>query len=110
MGFATARCLAEDGARVAVVGRSAAALDEAAEELSRIGSPDAIGVVADTRDASRVDEVFAELGARWDGQLNVLINTVGPSAAGTFEQLTDEQWRAAVDEGVMGMVHCVRSA
>ena len=110
MGLATARCLAEDGARIAVVGRSAEVLDEAAEELRRIGSPDALGMVADTRDAARVDEVFAELSARWDGRLNVLINTVGPSAAGTFEELTDEQWRAAIDDGVMGMVHCVRSA
>ena len=110
MGLATARCLAEDGARIAVVGRSAEVLDEAAEELRRIGSPDALGMVADTRDAARVDEVFAELSVRWDGRLNALINTVGPSAAGTFEQLTDEQWRAAIDDGVMGMVHCVRSA
>lgn len=110
MGLATARCLAEDGARVALVGRSAEVLDAAAEELGRIGSPDAIGVVADIGDAAHVDQVFAELGERWDGQLNVLINTVGPSAAGTFEQLTDEQWRAAVDDGVMGMVRCVRSA
>jgi NAD(P)-dependent dehydrogenase (short-subunit alcohol dehydrogenase family) len=110
MGLATARCLAEDGARVALVGRSAEVLDAAAEELGRIGSPDAIGVVADIGDAAHVDQVFAELGERWDGQLNVLVNTVGPSAAGTFEQLTDEQWRAAVDDGVMGMVRCVRSA
>jgi NAD(P)-dependent dehydrogenase (short-subunit alcohol dehydrogenase family) len=28
----------------------------------------------------------------------------------TARCLTDDQWRAAVDEGVMGMVHCVRSA
>jgi 3-oxoacyl-[acyl-carrier protein] reductase len=110
MGLATARCLAEDGARIAVVGRSQAVLEGAAEELRNSGSPDAIGIVADTGDVGRVDEVFAELAQRWDGELNVLINTVGPSAAGTFEELTDEQWRAAVDDGVMGMVHCVRSA
>jgi 3-oxoacyl-[acyl-carrier protein] reductase len=29
---------------------------------------------------------------------------------GSFEQLGDDQWRRAVDGGVMGMVHCVRSA
>ena len=110
MGFATARCLAEDGARVALVGRSADVLDASAEELGRIGSPDAFGVVADIGEAARVDEVFAEVGERWGGQLNVLINTVGPGAAGTFEQLTDEQWLAAVDEGAMGMVRCVRAA
>jgi NAD(P)-dependent dehydrogenase (short-subunit alcohol dehydrogenase family) len=110
MGLATARCLAEDGARVAIIGRSKNVLDRAADELSGCGSPDAFGVVADTTDPARVEAAFAELGERWSGELNVLINTVGPSASGTFEQLTDDQWRAAVDDGVMGMVHCVRTA
>jgi 3-oxoacyl-[acyl-carrier protein] reductase len=110
MGFATAQCLAADGARVAILGRSKGVLDRAAAELNQHGSPDAVGLVVDTTDAGRVDEVFAELSRRWDGTLNVLINTVGPSAAGTFEELTDEHWRAAVDDGVLGMVHCVRSA
>ena len=41
MGLASARCLAEDGARVAVVGRTQAVLDEAVETLARCGSPDA---------------------------------------------------------------------
>ncbi|MDR3661481.1 MAG: SDR family oxidoreductase [Mycobacterium sp.] len=110
MGLATARCLAEDGARVAIVGRSAEVLDRAAIELVRCGSPEAFGIEVDVTDAAAVDEAFAGLGRRWDGGLNVLINTVGPSAAGTFEQLTDDQWRAAVDDGVMSMVHCVRAA
>ncbi len=43
-----------------------------------------------------------------DGRLNVLTNTVGTSAVGTFEHLTDDQWLAAVDDGAMGMVRCVR--
>jgi NAD(P)-dependent dehydrogenase (short-subunit alcohol dehydrogenase family) len=33
MGFATARCLANDGARVAVVGRTKDVLDRAAKDL-----------------------------------------------------------------------------
>jgi NAD(P)-dependent dehydrogenase (short-subunit alcohol dehydrogenase family) len=110
MGLATARCLADDGARVAVVGRAKAVLDEAVADLTRRGSPDAVVLVADVTDAAQVDELFAELGARWNGELNGLINTVGPGAVGSFEDLTDDQWRQAVDEGVMGMVHCVRSA
>ena len=110
MGLATARCLADDGARVAIVGRTQGVLDQAVEELTGRGSPDTVGLVADVTDAEQVDELFAELGRRWGGVLNALINTVGPGAAGSFEDLTDDQWRAAVDEGVMGMVHCVRSA
>lgn len=110
MGFATARCLAEEGARVAVVGRTRASLDAAAADLTDRGSPDALGLVADIGDAGDVDQVFAELGKRWNGELNVLINTVGPGAPGSFEVLTDEEWRQAVEEGVMGMVRCVRAA
>ncbi len=110
MGFASARCLAEEGARVAVIGRSRASLDSAAMELASLGSPDALGLAADIGDAARVAEVFAELGERWNGELNVLINTVGPGTPGSFEDLTDDQWRQSVEDGVLGMVRCVRSA
>lgn len=110
MGLATARCLADDGARVAVVARSAADLDRATEDLTRRGSPDAVGLVADATDEQRVGEVFAELGRRWGGELNILINAAGPDVQGTFDDLTDEQWRRAIDQGAMGMVHTVRAA
>ncbi|MCV7279868.1 SDR family oxidoreductase [Mycolicibacterium flavescens] len=109
MGFATARCLAQDGARVAVVGRTAGVVADAATALTELGSPDALGLVADTTDAAQAQRVFDELTERW-GELNILINAVGPDAVGTFEELTDERWRIAFDGGVMGMVHCVRSA
>lgn len=110
MGLASARCLADDGARVAVVARSRSEVERAAEDLTRRGSPDALGLVAEAGDDRQVQEVFDELGRRWSGELNVLINTVGPNVQGTFEDLTDQQWRQAVDQGVMGLVHCVRSA
>jgi 3-oxoacyl-[acyl-carrier protein] reductase len=110
MGFAAAGCLADDGARVAIVGRTEAVLERSAEELTRRGSPDALGLVADITDAGAVQRAFDELSERWNGELNVLINAVGPGSVGTFEDLTDDQWRQAVDDGAMGMVHCVRSA
>jgi len=80
------------------------------EDLTSRGSPDAVGIVADIGDGAAVDKVFAELGERWNSELNVLINTVGPGAPGSFEALTDDQWRQSVEDGVMGMVRCVRSA
>jgi 3-oxoacyl-[acyl-carrier protein] reductase len=110
MGLAAARCLADDGARVAGIARSRADLDRATEDLARRGSPDAVGLVADIGDANQVNDVLGELGQRWGDELNVLIKAVGPTVRGDFEALTDAQWWQAVDEGVMGMVHCVRSA
>lgn len=110
MGLATARCLADDGARVAVVGRSRDALDSAVTDLTQRGSPDALGLVADIGDDAAVATVFDEISQRWDGELNALVVTVGPGAAGTFEDLTDDQWRQSVEDGVLGMVRCVRAA
>lgn len=110
MGLATARCLADDGARVAVVARTAADLERATDDLIRRGSPDALGLVADAGDEQRIEQVFAELSERWGGELNILINTAGPDVQGSFDELTDEQWRRAIDQGVMGMVHTVRAA
>jgi 3-oxoacyl-[acyl-carrier protein] reductase len=110
MGFAAACCMADDGARVALVGRTKDVLERATQDLTDRGSPDALGLVADTGDAEAVQRVFDEIGERWNGELNALINAVGPGTQGTFEDLTDDQWREAFDAGVMGMVHCVRSA
>ena len=110
MGLAAARCLADDGARVALVGRTASVLDAAADELAGRGSPDAVGLMADTGDDAQVQRVFSQLGERWGGELNILINAVGPSVQGTFDNLTDDQWRTAIDEGALGMVRCVRAA
>lgn len=85
-------------------------LDAAAAQLRERGSPDAVGVVADTTDETQVHEAFSALSDRWDGQLNILVNAVGPSVRGTFDELTDADWRQAIDQGAMGMVHCVRAA
>ncbi|MDY6999360.1 MAG: SDR family oxidoreductase [Actinomycetota bacterium] len=110
MGLAAARCFADDGARVALVGRTKDVVDAAAAQLRERGSPDALGVVADTADDDQVRRAFAGLGDRWGGQLNILVNAVGPSVRGAFDELSDEDWSRAVDEGAMGMVRCVRAA
>ncbi|MCV7058853.1 SDR family NAD(P)-dependent oxidoreductase [Mycolicibacterium gilvum] len=110
MGLAAAHCFADDGARVALVGRTRDVLDAAAAQLRERGSPDAVGVVADCADEAAVQRAFGELAERWNGELNVLVNAVGPTVRGTFDELGDADWRQAVDEGAMGMVRCVRAA
>jgi 3-oxoacyl-[acyl-carrier protein] reductase len=109
IGRATALCLAEQGARVGVVGRNEARLTETATTLAAAGSPDVLTLAADLGSASDVDAVFATVGARW-GALNVLVNAAGPVGAGRFEDLGDAQWTAAFDQGVMSAVRCVRAA
>ena len=108
MGRAIAECLAGEGARVAVLARGRAALDDTVEALRRRGSPDPVGLPVDVLEAADIDRAFAEIGDRW-GALNVLVNTVGPSA-GRFENLTDADWLAAFELGCMAAVRGVRAA
>lgn len=63
MGLAAARCLADDGARVALVGRNRAVLDSATADLSLRGSPDAVALVADTDDEQQVQRVYSLMAA-----------------------------------------------
>lgn len=108
MGRATAECYAADGARVAVLARGRETLEGVVDALRDAGSPDPVGISCDTRDAADVERAFAEIGERW-GELNALVHTIGPPA-GRFEELTDDDWRATLDLGLLGAVRCARAA
>ncbi len=90
MGRAAAECFAEDGARVAVFGRTKADLDETVKRLQELGSPEAIGIQGDICEADQVTAAFEQIGERWT-ELNVLVNMAGPDVGGGFEELSDEQ-------------------
>jgi 3-oxoacyl-[acyl-carrier protein] reductase len=109
MGRSTAELVAREGARVAVFARSADALAETEETLRRLGSADAVGIRVDVSDNASVEAGFARVAGRW-GQLNALVNTVGPSITGTIDDLTDEQWRENFEVGTMSAVRCVRAS
>jgi NAD(P)-dependent dehydrogenase (short-subunit alcohol dehydrogenase family) len=109
MGRAAAECMADDGARVAILARRPELLEETVAALRRRGSPDAVGLAVDVSDPHAVDAAFAELGARW-GALNALVNTVGPGDTGTIDTLSDEGWARSLELGLMSAVRCTRAA
>jgi NAD(P)-dependent dehydrogenase (short-subunit alcohol dehydrogenase family) len=108
MGRAVAECLAQEGARVAVLARGRAALDDTVRALDGMGSSQSLGLEVDVADGESVRAAFATVEERW-GSLNVLVNTVGP-AAGRFEQLSDADWVTAFQLGALSAVRCVRAA
>jgi NAD(P)-dependent dehydrogenase (short-subunit alcohol dehydrogenase family) len=111
MGRAAAECFARDGARVAVLARSAGGLDETVDALQALGAAEAVGVAADLTAGEEVAEAIASLGARW-GHLNVLVNAAGPVdvGIGRFEATDDDEWLATFDIGTLSAVRCVRAA
>ena len=111
MGFAAAKCFAADGARVAVLARGQEALDAAVAELHSLGSTASVGIVTDLRDPASITAAFEEIGVRFGGRVNTLVNAAGPTdgAGGGLEDLDDEGWMGAYNMGTLGAVRCVRA-
>ncbi|WP_328316787.1 SDR family oxidoreductase [Streptomyces sp. NBC_00388] len=105
LGFASARELAADGAKVLITGREEETARAAAAELG----PGVLGVAADNSDPAAAGRLIAtarEHFGRFDG---ILISVGGPapgSAAGT----TDEQWQTAFESVFLGAVRLARTA
>lgn len=98
IGLATARLLAERGARVAVLDLAPGALPEPLLAFKADVSDD-----ASTRAA--VDAAAQELGG-----LDIVVNNAGIGAEGTVEDNPDEQWHRVLDVNVLGMVRTTRAA
>ncbi len=98
IGLATARLLAERGARVACL------------DLDPSGVPDPLlGLTADVTDAASVDAAVATAVDRLGG-LDVLVNNAGIGAQGTVETNPLDEWRGVLDVNVLGIVRLSRAA
>ena len=104
LGFATARCLVGDGARVVVSSRSQSSVDAA---VASLGADAARGIAADNADPatpSRLVEAATSAWGRLDGALISVGGPPGTPALGA----TDEQWRDAFESVFLGAVRMAR--
>jgi gluconate 5-dehydrogenase len=90
IGLGVARALGESGARVILVGRSAQALERAAEEL-RAAKIDALTSAFDLLNANGIASWFEEC-VRQFGQPDILVNSAGMTRRGPATELTLSDW------------------
>jgi 3-oxoacyl-[acyl-carrier protein] reductase len=105
LGRATAEVLIEEGARVVVSGRDPHGVLAAAAELR---TDRALGVVADSADASAPERLVASAVARF-GRIDGALISVGGPPIGGLADVTDEQWHAAFDSVFLGAVRLGRA-
>lgn len=97
LGFATARVLAREGARVLVTGRHEEGVDAAVGALG----PNARGLVADNADAETPARLLEAAARELDSLDGALVSVGGPKA-GPLLDISDEDWISAFEAVFLG--------
>lgn len=110
VGLKAAEIFLQEGAKVAVCGRSQDRLDEAVDHLLKFGTSDSI--FAKTCDVTAKQDVteFIDGTAEQFGGVDILVNAAGQSVMGYFFDITDEQWEQQIQLKYFAIIYAVRAA
>ncbi len=103
IGFAIARSLAREGAKVIVNGRSQAAVDAAAAQIRAETGGDVFGFAADLSLAAAAEALVRE-----HPTLDVLVNNLGIFEVRAFEDISDADWQRFFDVNVLSGARLAR--
>ena len=110
IGAAIAHALAEEGARITLVGRRREPLEATAQRLrsSRVTnevwvSPTNVTVRVE------VDRAFA-LAREAHGPIAILVNNAGAAEAAPFSKVSEESWRRIMAVNLDALLHCTQAA
>jgi 3-oxoacyl-[acyl-carrier protein] reductase len=107
LGYAVAKELAREGARVAICARTAADLEKAADAIRKETGADVYSQTVDVKDAAAVSQFVAEVDKRF-GRIDICVTNSGGPPSKLFADTKPEDWRAAVDLLLMSTVFFAR--
>lgn len=107
LGYASALCLAREGAKVAICSRSREAIEAAAEAIQKETGAEVLSLVADVTSADDLTRIVEETTAQWGG-IDILVPNSGGPPAGTFETLDEEKWQMALDSTLFSTTRLIR--
>ena len=108
IGAATARVLAQRGAKLVLGARNREALQALANEID--ASAESIAVLEmDVKRAEDLDRLVAVARERF-GRLDVLISNAGVMPISPMEELRTDEWNEMIDVNIKGVLHGIASA
>jgi 3-oxoacyl-[acyl-carrier protein] reductase len=109
MGRGTALVLGGEGARLALVARTAETLEKTAAEVAERTGATVAHFAADVIDTTAIEGVVRDVKERF-GRIDVLVNTVGAcDVVPELADRTDEVWQTAYDSVLMAAVRSCRA-
>jgi 3-oxoacyl-[acyl-carrier protein] reductase len=109
LGYAVARALAAEGARVSIGSREADKIAAAGERIAKDTGADVLAVTADVRSGDAITQWHARTIDRFGGIDLLFVNAGGPPA-GTALSFDDAAWQGAFELLVLSSVRMVRLA
>lgn len=107
MGRATAKLLADEGVKIALLDKTTEQLQATVEEVSTVG--EALAVKADLRHLSEVEAARDQIVEHY-GTVDMVVNCAGiTGATGDFLEISDDDWQEAIEVDLMGAVRVCRT-
>ncbi|HEX6374564.1 MAG TPA: SDR family oxidoreductase [Allosphingosinicella sp.] len=106
IGAAIAHALADEGAKLTLVGRRREKLEEVAAACA---SPGPVAAPADVTDPAQLDRAFA-LAREAHGPVTILVNNAGGSQSAPFARVTRELWRETMALNLDAVFECCQAA
>lgn len=108
IGKATAYALADEGAKVAIVARSADVINQMADEINGKGGT-ALAYAADVADVEAVERFVTNVVHEW-GRIDLLFANAGVNTKQrNLHDMSVEQWDYVIDVNLNGVLYCVRA-
>ena len=109
LGRGTAEALAAEGCSVVMNGRSAVALDEAAEAIRAATGAEVFTVAGDVTDRA-MPAVLVDTALEWKGRLDIVVPNAGGPPPGRALDVDDEALNAALNANLLTSIRLVRAA
>ncbi len=109
IGRAIALQLAEAGAKVALLSRTEASVQEVAHAIESYYPGQALPFVGDVAAPQLADKVVAQITQLW-GQLDILVNNAGITRDTLLLRMSEEDWDSVLDTNLKGAFLFTRAA
>jgi 3-oxoacyl-[acyl-carrier protein] reductase len=109
LGFACARQLALEGARVVINGRNTDKLSKAVALLSSETGGEIFAIAGDVSDPEFAPRLINQAAEKLGG-LDILITNAGGPPVGTIENLDETAWQQAINLSLMSHVRLIKAA
>ncbi|MDE0504320.1 MAG: SDR family NAD(P)-dependent oxidoreductase, partial [Candidatus Poribacteria bacterium] len=108
IGRGAALLMAQNGARIVLVGRTASKVEAVRDEIEAAGSP-ALAFAFNVADYDAAQQMAKDVNAAF-GRIDVLVNNAGHSSANRrLLNMTPEEIRQVVDSNLIGTIFCTQS-